>query len=164
MLTFLEHLARGSALGALRGSFQFNGRSYSGQLWYRLLRHTVRVQGKLQEDEIHWYLAHSRCSIWRRQWQPSPVLLPGESHGQRSLCMLWSVGSLRVGHNWATSLSLFTFMHWRRKWQPTPVSCLENPRDRGACQAIVSGVIKSQIWLSTHICVHTQTHTHTHTH
>ena len=35
----------------------------------------------------------------RRQWQPSPVLLPGESHGRRSLCMLRSVGSLRVGHN-----------------------------------------------------------------
>ena len=32
-----------------------------------------------------------------------------------------SMGSLRVGHNWATSLSLFTFMHWRRQWQPTPV-------------------------------------------
>ena len=31
------------------------------------------------------------------------------------------MGSLRVGHNRATSLSLFTFMHWRRKWQPTPV-------------------------------------------
>ena len=31
------------------------------------------------------------------------------------------MGSLRVGHDWATSLSLFTFMHWRRKWQPTPV-------------------------------------------
>ena len=30
-------------------------------------------------------------------------------------------GSLGVGHDWATSLSLFTFMHWRRKWQPTPV-------------------------------------------
>ena len=29
---------------------------------------------------------------------------------------LQSMGSLRVGHNWATSLSLFTFMHWRRKW------------------------------------------------
>ena len=27
----------------------------------------------------------------------------------------------RIGHDWATSLSLFTFMHWRRKWQPTPV-------------------------------------------
>ena len=30
-------------------------------------------------------------------------------------------GSLRVGHDWATLLSLFTVMHWRRKWQPTPV-------------------------------------------
>ena len=27
----------------------------------------------------------------------------------------------RIGHNWVTSLWLFTFMHWRRKWQPTPV-------------------------------------------
>ena len=34
---------------------------------------------------------------------------------------LQSMGSLRVGQDWATSLSLFTFMHWRRKWQPTPV-------------------------------------------
>jgi len=34
---------------------------------------------------------------------------------------LQSMGSLRVEQDWATSLSLFTFMHWRRKWQPTPV-------------------------------------------
>ena len=34
---------------------------------------------------------------------------------------LQSRGSLRVGHDWATSLSLFTFMHWRKTWQPTPV-------------------------------------------
>ena len=34
---------------------------------------------------------------------------------------LQSMGSLRVGHDWANSLSLFTFMHWRSKWQPTPV-------------------------------------------
>ena len=32
-----------------------------------------------------------------------------------------SMGSLRVGHDWVTSLSRFTFMHWRRKWEPTPV-------------------------------------------
>ena len=32
---------------------------------------------------------------------------------------LQSMGSRRVGHNWTTSLSLFTFMHWVRKWQPT---------------------------------------------
>ena len=34
---------------------------------------------------------------------------------------LQSMGSLRVGHEWETSLSLFIFMHWRRKWHPTPV-------------------------------------------
>ena len=34
---------------------------------------------------------------------------------------LQSMGSGRVGLDWATSLSLFTFMHWRRQWQPTPV-------------------------------------------
>ena len=31
------------------------------------------------------------------------------------------MGSLRVRHDWVTSLSLFTIMHWRRKWQSTPV-------------------------------------------
>ena len=42
---------------------------------------------------------------------------------------LQSMGSLRVGHNWATSLSLFSFMHLRRKWQPTPVFLTgESPR------------------------------------
>ena len=54
------------------------------------------------------------------------------------------VGLLRVRHNWATSLSLFTFMHWRRKWQPTHCSCLENPRDGGAWWAAVHGVAQSR--------------------
>ena len=36
-------------------------------------------------------------------------------------CGLQFMGSLGVGHDRVTSLSLFTFMHWRRKWQPTPV-------------------------------------------
>ena len=34
---------------------------------------------------------------------------------------LQSMGSLRIWHDWATSLSLFTFTHWRRKWQLTSV-------------------------------------------
>ena len=41
-------------------------------------------------------------------------------------------GSLRVGHNWATSLSLFTCMHWRRKWQPTPVFLPGESQGRGS--------------------------------
>ena len=58
---------------------------------------------------------------WRRQWHPTPVLLPGKSHGRMSLvgCSPW--GPQRVRHDWVTALSLFTFMHWRRKWQPTSV-------------------------------------------
>ena len=61
--------------------------------------------------------------FWRRHWQPIPVLLPGKSHGRRSQVGYRSMGSQRVGHNWATSLSLFIFIfiHWRRTWQPTPV-------------------------------------------
>ena len=38
---------------------------------------------------------------WRRAWQPVPVCLPGESHGQRSLLGLWSMGSQRVRHDWS---------------------------------------------------------------
>ena len=34
---------------------------------------------------------------------------------------LQSMGSLRVRHDWETSLSIFTFTHWRREWQPTPM-------------------------------------------
>ena len=51
---------------------------------------------------------HSSTLAWKIPWMEEPG-------------RLWSVGSLRVGHAVATSLSLFTFMHWRRKWQPTPV-------------------------------------------
>ena len=46
--------------------------------------------------------------------------------------------------DWATSLSLFTFMHWRRKWQPLQCACLENPRDGGAWWAAVYGVAQSR--------------------
>ena len=42
------------------------------------------------------------------------------------------MGSLRVGHDWATSLSLFTFMHWRRKWQRTPVFLPGESQGRGS--------------------------------
>ena len=43
-----------------------------------------------------------------------------------------SMGSQRVGHDWVTSLSLFTFMPWRRKWQPTPVFLPGESQGRGS--------------------------------
>ena len=52
--------------------------------------------------------SHSSTLAWKIPWMEEPGGLQ-------------SMGLLRVGHNWATSLSIFTFMHWRRKWQPTPV-------------------------------------------
>ena len=51
---------------------------------------------------------HSSTLAWKIPWTEEPGRLQ-------------SMGSLGVGNDWATSLSLFTFMHWRRKWQPTPV-------------------------------------------
>ena len=39
---------------------------------------------------------------WRRKWQPTPVFLPGESHGQRSLAGYSAGGHRRARHNWAT--------------------------------------------------------------
>ena len=65
---------------------------------------------------------------------------------------LQSMGSLRV--NWASSLSLFIFMHWRRKRQPTPVLPGES-QGRGAWWAAVYGVAQSWTrlkWLSS-ICI-----------
>ena len=43
-----------------------------------------------------------------------------------------SMGSRRVGYDWATSLSLFTFMHWRRKWQPTLMFLPGESQGRGS--------------------------------
>ena len=51
---------------------------------------------------------HSSTLAWKIPWMEEPGRLQ-------------SMRSLRVRHDWATSLSFFTFMHWRRKWQPTPV-------------------------------------------
>ena len=89
----------------------------------------------------------------RRQWQPTSVFLPGKSYGQRSLvgCSPWG-RMWRVGHDWVTSLSLFTFLHWRRNGNPLQCSCLENPRDRGAWWVAIYGAAQSQTrlkWLSS---------------
>ena len=72
-----------------------------------------------------------RKILWRREWLPTPVFLPGVSHGQRSLAGYSAWGSLRVGHGWATS----TFTEWY---------CL--------CYMYV--------YIYTDIHTHTHTHTH----
>ena len=92
-------------------------------------------------------------SCWRRQWHPTPVLLPGKSHGWRSLVGYspWR----RVGHDWTTSLSLSC--SGEGNGHPLQYSCPENPRDRGAWWAAVYGVAQSRTrlkWLSSSSSLH----------
>ena len=83
----------------------------------------------------------------RRQWHPTPVLLPGKSHGQRSL-----VGCSPWGHE---ELDMTERLHFHFSFScigegngnPLQCSCLENPRDWGAWWAAVYGVAQSQTWL-----------------
>ena len=62
---------------------------------------------------------HSSTLAWKIPWMQEPGRLQ-------------SMGSLRVRHDWAISLWLFTFMHWRRKWQPTPVFLPGESQGRGS--------------------------------
>ena len=57
---------------------------------------------------------------------------------------LQSMGSLGVGHDWTTSLSLFTFICWRRKWQPTAVLLPGESQGRGSLVGCVYGVAQSR--------------------
>ena len=68
---------------------------------------------------------HSSTLAWKIPLTEEPVRLQ-------------SRGSLRVGHDWATSLSLFTFMHWRRKWQPTPVFLPGESQGQGSLSGLPS--------------------------
>ena len=81
-------------------------------------------------------LAHFR----RRQWHPTPLLLPGKSHGWRSLvgCSPWG--------RWGSDTTEQLHFHFslpcigERNGNPLQCSCLENPRDGGAWRAAVYGV------------------------
>ena len=88
-----------------------------------------------------------RQHLWRRQWQPTPVLLPGKSNGQRSL-----EGCSPCGRSESDTTERLHF-HFslscigEGNGNPLQCSCLENPRDRGAWWAAVYGVAQSQTWL-----------------
>ena len=190
-----------------------NSWGFPGLWWFRRLSVYLQCRGPGFDPWV-------RKIPWRKKWQSTPVLLPGKSHGQRSLvgyspwcrkesdttellhfhlnfytkttyvfcrkcewlscvwlfvtpwihspwnspgqntgvgslslregngtplqysCLenpwteepgrLQSMGLLRVGHDWANSLSLFTFMHCRRKWHPTPVFLPGESQGRGS--------------------------------
>ena len=81
-----------------------NSRALSQTYWIRICRSGAQCFNKPSKAMA----PHSSTLAWKIPWTEEPGGLQ-------------SMGLLRVRHDWATSLSLFTCMHWRRKWQPTPV-------------------------------------------
>ena len=94
-------------------------------LWLQQSAHTVPSQtAQPLTPSFHFSLEkamapHSSTLAWKIPWTEEPGRLQ-------------SMGSLKVRHDWATLLSLFTFMHWRRKWQPTPVFLPGESQGRGS--------------------------------
>ena len=82
-------------------------------------------------------------SYRRRRWHPTPVLLPGKSHGRRSLvdCSPWGREESDTTERLHSHFSLSCI--GEGNGNPLQCSCLENPRDRGAWWAAVSGVTQS---------------------
>ena len=80
----------------------------------------------------------------RRQWHPTPVLLPGKSHGPRSLvgCSPWGREELDTTEQLHFHFSLSCI--GEGNGNPLQYSCLENPRDGRAWWAAVYGVAQSQ--------------------
>ena len=82
--------------------------------------------------------------LWRRQWHPTPVLLPGKFHGRRSLvgCSPWGRQESDTTERLHFHFSLSCI--GEGNGNPLQCSCLENPRERGAWWAAVYGVAQSR--------------------
>ena len=110
----------------------------------------ARLQSKGNKAKLHIYPTHSSTLVWKLPWSEEP-------------CGLQSMGLWRVGHVWATSLSLFTFMHWRRRWQPTPVFLPGESQGRGSLVGChLRGCTESDTTEATWQQQHTSTHKSNH--
>ena len=110
-----------------------------------------KIEGKrIRRQRMRWLdgIANSMdvrlYKLRRRQWQPTPVLLPGEFHGWRSLVgySAWSREELGTTDRLHFHFSLSCI--GEGNGNPLQCSCLENPRDRGAWWAAVCGVTQSR--------------------
>ena len=92
-------------------------------------------------------LVISTPKLWRRQWHPTPVLLPGKSRGRRSLvgCSPWGCEESDTTERLHFHFSLSCIREGNGN--PLQCSCLENLRDRGAWLAAIYGVAQSRTQL-----------------
>ena len=91
-----------------------------------------------------WLLTQSPVPLWRRQWQPTPVLLPGKSHRWRSLvgCSPWAREESDTTEQLHFHFSLSCI--GEGNGNPFQCSCLENPKDSRAWWVAVYGVAHSR--------------------
>ena len=106
---------------------------------HALIFHSIHLALKLFYD--------LSALTWRRQWHPTPVLLPGKSHGWKSLvgCSPWGRYESDTTERLHFHFSLSCF--GEGNGNPLQCSCLENPRDEGTWWATVYGVAQSWTWL-----------------
>ena len=95
------------------------------------------------EHTLHYILVNYTAIIWRRQWHPIPIILPGKSHGWRTLvdCSPWGREESDTTERLPFHFSLSPI--GEGNGNPLQCSCLENPRDGGAWWAAVYGVAQS---------------------
>ena len=107
----------------------------------------VFFSDQCKEIEENYRLGKDRDLFQRRQWHPTPVLLPGKFHRLRSLvgCSPWGCKELETTE-WLHFHFSFSYIG-EGNGKPLQCSHLENPRDGGAWGAAVYGVAQSQTWL-----------------
>ena len=110
----------------------------------------------------YWYFSQqSWLHLWLMQpghFALAPHFISEKAMAPQSTTLAWkilwteepgrlqSMRLLRVGHDWVTLLSLFTFMHWRRKWQPTPVFLPGESQGRGSLGTLLDKYAVSTFW------------------
>ena len=92
-----------SKFGKLSSGHRTGKGQFSFQSQRKAMPKNAQTIAQLHSSHTIAMAPHSSTLAWKIPWTEEPGTLQ-------------SVGSQRVGHDWATSLSLFTFMHWRRKW------------------------------------------------
>ena len=101
---------------------------FGREIWSKNFRQSHKIQNYILKKIISKFsnvvlekamAPHSSTLAWKIPWTEEPGRLQ-------------SMGSLRVRHDWATLLSLFSFMHCRGKWQPIPVFLPGESRGRGS--------------------------------
>ena len=112
---------------------------------YRVLSRVPCAINCINRSLLVIYFTYS--SVYMGEGNGDPLQYPCLENPWVEPGRLQSMGSRRVGHDWATSLSLFPFMHWRRKWQPTPVFLPGESQGRGAWWTAVYGIAQSQTQL-----------------